>query len=76
MTWITLRAFRRGLIVLRERRRVGSTFIAQFAACSAVELSTAGVVRHALPATAYGGVQDTTRHAIGPEIAISVWHCP
>ena len=45
-------------------------------ACSAVELSTASAVVHASDASAYGGVHVTTRHAMGPVMPISWWHCP
>jgi hypothetical protein len=39
--------------------------------CSAVELSTAAAVLHAIDASLYGGVHVTTRQAIGPLTAIS-----
>ena len=47
----------------------------QFGACSAVRLSTAGELMQE-GSDWYGGTQVTTRHAIGPVRAISVWHCP
>src|SRR4051812_10377270 len=45
-------------------------------ACSAVALSTAAALLHAYSATVYGGTHVTSRHAIGPRIPISWWHCP